>query len=443
MFLKKASLFIVIVLSASTIPLLVAYYVFLENNLQALAAGIAKVSILTLLFTILFQQVECRVREPRFRLAASSVVLALLCTLSYTLNPWGRGFVGRVFWIELYTLASILYWLALNAGVAGFIQSLPAGSYGGVSGGGTTTLAGGGLGVGSGRDLVGVPLKLRFKKTIVSKSSINGYKIAGYTVRGFIGAGGLAATLLVEDENGVLYAAKIPRSAYEALSSGATVKASVVNQWFFEEKTLVLKKITHPHITRFYKCGVEYGIPYVIVEYCENGSLRGVLEVMGKVGFREALEIGVQVADALSYMHSLGVVHGDLKPENILFDREGVLKISDILYPEVLRSYEGGGLFYTIGYASPEQVFSSYVSEYSDVWSLGVILYELLTGRKPFRVECYVEDLKSRRIDYTGIPKGIAGVIDQMLQLNPEYRPKACEARDLIIEALESIESIS
>ena len=441
-FLKRISTLIIIMLSSATMALEAVYYLP-RGELYTLSMGVLKIAFLTLLFTLMFPWVERVFRGVFEKLVASSIALVVACALSYTLNPWVDVDAGRVLWIELYTLASILYWVSINAGALA-ITPPKTGVGGGVSGRGSSMRGAPASSAGlervfSKEDVIGAPLELSFKKTSVSRTGIEGYRIAGYVVRGFIGAGGLTVALLGEDEEGSVYVAKIPRSVYEALSTGDTVKAQVVDPRVFEREASLLKRLSHPHITRFFECGVEYGVPYVIVEYCGNGSLRGVLELMGRVGVRESLVMCAQIADALSYMHSLGVVHGDLKPENILFSSEGVLKLTDIIYPRMIQGYEGGGRFFTIGYASPEQIFDGVVNEYSDVWSLGVILYEAITGKRPFRRECYAEDVRSLSIDYSGVPERVAWVIEQMLSIEPESRPRASEARDMILEALASL----
>ena len=287
---------------------------------------------------------------------------------------------------------------------------------------------------------VGKIIGLKFKPPIIHQVRIRGFRIGGYEIRGLIGRGGSAVSLLAVDEFGRSFVLKIPLDVYDSMVVGATVYPGGIRRDVFEKELALLKIVDHPHVVRVYGGGIESGVPYIVLEYCENGSLRGVLEEMGRLGLRETLLIGLQVADALQYLHSRNIIHRDLKPENILFTREGLLKISDFGIAKIVSSSMTTTRLkpYTIGYGAPEQLFMDMgpTGPYTDIWSLGVILYELATGRKPFNPANYIDEIRKAPPPLTPLPRPLRDLVGEMLEPMPRSRPAAAKIREELARIL-------
>lgn len=155
----------------------------------------------------------------------------------------------------------------------------------------------------------------------------------------------------------------------------------------FVREAEILGKLEHPNIVRRIAV-VEMGQRWhIVMEYVPGGSLREALRVSPRLPLQQVLRIVLEVADALARAHHLGIVHRDLKPENVLLAADGTPKLSDFglargLEPSITRS---GVLLGTLAYVSPEALGELAVDERADLWSLGVILFEMLSGERPFR----------------------------------------------------------
>jgi len=288
---------------------------------------------------------------------------------------------------------------------------------------------------------IGKALRLRFKGVEV-KPIKERFRVAGVEVRGVIGVGGFAATLLGVDEVGRSFVVKVPREVLESLVTGVTYRVSKNVIRVFRKELDVLKSLNHPHIVEVVDGGVSSGIPFIMIEFCENGSLRGVLESQGKLSLRDALLIGIQVADVLSYIHSMNIVHRDLKPENILFTREGILKVTDFNIVKVMGTVSPTTSRlspYTPGYAAPEQIYNNLgkIGPWTDIWALGIILHEMVTGRTPFDRWNYQESIKEPPT-LEDLPPNLSKLIQKMLSKNPAERPTAKEVRNALLNIMTS-----
>ncbi len=171
--------------------------------------------------------------------------------------------------------------------------------------------------------------------------------------------------------------------------------------------------LSHPFIVHVLDLCLDRDHPLIVEEFCEGGSLRDRLKDQGRLEPKQAVQIFVQVAEAVAHAHRNGVVHRNLKPENILFDGFGNAKVSDFGMAGIAgREERGGQQFYmgmTVAYLSPEQFQDARnVSEQSDIYSLGIILYEMLTGKLPGRrskmpSECFAD-----------IPPDLDDIFDKM-----------------------------
>ena len=158
----------------------------------------------------------------------------------------------------------------------------------------------------------------------------------------------------------------------------------------FSNELKMARKIAHRNVCRMYDLGEEKETHYITMEYVPGEDLRGMIKMMGQLGAGKSISIAKQVCEGLAEAHRLGVVHRDLKPSNIMIDKEGNARIMDF---GIARSVKGKGItgagimVGTPEYMSPEQAEVKEVDQRSDIYTLGVILYEMVTGRVPFEGE--------------------------------------------------------
>jgi len=207
-----------------------------------------------------------------------------------------------------------------------------------------------------------------------------GKTISQYRVVEKLGDGGMGIVYRAEDSN-------LHRSVAVKFLSRERMGSEEARQRFIREARAAAA-LDHPHICTIHEVGAtEQGDLYIVMACYDGGSLRGRLR-RGRLSVDEALDLAAQATGGLTHAHAAGVIHRDIKPENLLFDREGRLKIVDFGLAKVER--EGsltrtGVIQGTYAYMSPEQALGERVDLRTDVWSLGTVLYEMVTGRPPFR----------------------------------------------------------
>ena len=158
----------------------------------------------------------------------------------------------------------------------------------------------------------------------------------------------------------------------------------------FRREARSVAQLSHPHIVGVIDAGEEDGRPYIVLEYVEGETLKERIRRMGRLPIDEAIAYAIEIARALGAAHARAIVHRDIKPQNVLVDEEGSAKVTDF---GIARSLEEEGLtadgrvLGTTDYVSPEQALGHNVNGQSDIYSLGVVLYEMLTGEVPFRGE--------------------------------------------------------
>lgn len=205
----------------------------------------------------------------------------------------------------------------------------------------------------------------------------------------------------------------------------------------FEQEWRAAAALAHANIVALYDAGDHDGIAYIVSELVEGESLRDLIR-RGPVPVRKTLDLAAQIADGLSAAHAAGVVHRDLKPENIMVTRDGRAKILDFglaryqprssSAPEATMTVTQPGLVMgTVGYMSPEQVTGSPAGPQSDIFSLGIILYEMLTGKLAFERTTSVETmsaiLRDEPLDLpANVPPAIAQIVTRCLEKEPARR---------------------
>ncbi|MDQ2732859.1 MAG: protein kinase, partial [Armatimonadota bacterium] len=198
--------------------------------------------------------------------------------------------------------------------------------------------------------------------------------------------------------------------------------------------------LSHPNIVTIFKVGEDNGRHFIAMEYLEGDTLRTLLQVGGSLPLTRALEICAQVCDALDYAHQRGIVHRDVKPDNIQILPDGTAKLTDFGIARLGNEpgiTQAGQVFGTPSYMSPEQIAGKPVDQRSDVFSLGVVLYEILTSRKPFTGDSIVtityNIMNLEPAPPPGVPPHLQGIVRKAMAKSPDgrYASAADFARDL------------
>jgi len=220
----------------------------------------------------------------------------------------------------------------------------------------------------------------------VKSVSLLGQKVGTYRIEKLLGAGGMGEVYLAFDE-------KMRRNvALKILPAEYGKNDERVRR--FEVEARIISKLNHPNIVTIYDVGNADGIYYIATEFVEGKTLRDLIG--GKFKLRNVMANSVQICDALSAAHAEGIIHRDIKPENIMIRRDGYAKILDFgvaklsdAGSETMSQIGGnttkGVMIGTPSYMSPAQISGDPIDHRTDIWSCGVVLYEFLTGKNPFK----------------------------------------------------------
>ncbi|MBQ4373704.1 MAG: serine/threonine protein kinase, partial [Lachnospiraceae bacterium] len=189
---------------------------------------------------------------------------------------------------------------------------------------------------------------------------------------------------------------------YKAMdhSLGREVAIKVLKQEFVEDAGFVSKfraeaqsaaGLEHPNIVNIYDVGSEEGLYYIVMEYVEGITLKTYISKKGRLAYNELLSIAIQVGRGIEAAHNKNIIHRDIKPQNIIISKEGKVKVTDFgIARAATANTINADIMGSVHYSSPEQARNGYVTFQSDIYSLGIVMYEMCTGRVPFDGETTV-----------------------------------------------------
>jgi serine/threonine-protein kinase len=264
--------------------------------------------------------------------------------------------------------------------------------------------------------------------------------IAGrYEILDLISEGGMAEVFRARRQpEGDVVALKVLREQFAS-------DAEFVER--FEREAKAVAALAHPHMVRVYDSGRDGDVHYIAMEYVEGEDLKAHIRRVGRLGPARATEIAAQVCEALEYAHTHGVIHRDVKPQNILLTREGAVKVTDFGIARAVSSAtitQTGTVLGSVQYLSPEQARGGVVGRSSDLYSLGVVLFEMATGQLPFAGDSPIAialahvnqpPLRPRSL-VPELPEALDGIIRLALAKSPSrrYASAGQMRRDLVGE---------
>jgi eukaryotic-like serine/threonine-protein kinase len=278
-----------------------------------------------------------------------------------------------------------------------------------------------------------------------------GVRLGPYEVLAPLGAGGM----------GEVYRARDPRLgrdvAIKVLPASLSKDPDRLKR--FEQEARSAGVLNHPNVTIVYDIGQHDGAPYVVQELLEGETLRSELSG-GRFSPRKAIDYAIQIAQGLAAAHEKGIIHRDLKPENLFVTKEGRVKILDFGLAKLIEvkgsasasnlptATEPGLVMGTLGYISPEQIKNEPADARSDIFALGAVLYEMLSGQRAFRgdstaeimVTILKEDPPDLSLTNQNVSPGLERLVRHCIEKNPERRFQS--ARDLAYD-LETLTTVS
>ena len=244
-----------------------------------------------------------------------------------------------------------------------------------------------------------------------------------YEILSKVGAGGMSDVYKAKDH---------------ILSRFVAIK--VLKQEYSQDRTFVSKFRTeaqsaagleHPNIVNIYDVGSEDGMHFIVMEYVEGITLKTYIEKKGQLSFKESASIAIQVARGIEAAHNKEIIHRDIKPQNIIISTEGKVKVTDFGIARAASSNTiSSDVMGSVHYASPEQARNGFVDGRSDIYSLGIVMYEMITGRVPFDGDTTVavaiqhlqEEMTSPRVYAPNVPVSFEKIILKCTQKNADRR---------------------
>ena len=236
---------------------------------------------------------------------------------------------------------------------------------------------------------------------------------------------------------------------------GRFVAIKVLRTEFSEDRTFVAKFRTeaqsaagleHPNIVNIYDVGSEEGLYFIVMEYVEGITLKTYIEKKGQLSFKESVSIAIQVARGIEAAHNKQITHRDIKPQNIIISTEGKVKVTDFGIARAASSNTiSSDVMGSVHYSSPEQARNGFVDGRSDIYSLGIVMYEMVTGRVPFDGDTTVavaiqhlqEEITPPSTYAPNLPISLEKIILKCTQKNPDRRYQTIE--DLLADLRKSL----
>ncbi|MDO9574105.1 MAG: Stk1 family PASTA domain-containing Ser/Thr kinase, partial [Candidatus Contubernalis sp.] len=215
----------------------------------------------------------------------------------------------------------------------------------------------------------------------------------------------------------------------------------------FKREAQSAASLSHPNVVNIYDVGEEDGTYYIVMEYIDGKSLKELITEKGKIPVSTAVKIAHQICEALVHAHKNKIIHRDIKPHNILLTRDGRVKVTDFGIAKAVTAatvtYDNNVVMGSVHYFAPEQAKGGIAGEKADLYSLGIVLYEMLTGEVPFSGETPIsvalqhlqENIKSPKELNSEVPQILEEIIFKAAQKDPDMRYDSAED---MLEALDS-----
>ena len=267
--------------------------------------------------------------------------------------------------------------------------------------------------------------------------------VGRYELIGRIGEGGMAVVYKAKDRLlNRFVAVKILRPEF-------TKDAQFVDS--FRKESQAAAGLQHPNIVSVYDVGHEGNIYFIVMELIDGMPLSEYIAQKAPMDYREVVRITKQVAQALSIAHKNNIIHRDIKPHNIMMTKSGIAKLGDFGIAKAISDStltETSKIIGSVHYFSPEQARGSYVDERSDIYSLGIIMYEMLTGRVPFDGDNPVQvalmhinnDVPRPSLLVKGIPPSLEKIV---MRATDKFQSNRYKSADEMLQDLNSVEFVS
>lgn len=202
----------------------------------------------------------------------------------------------------------------------------------------------------------------------------------------------------------------------------------------FKRESQAAASLSHPNIVNVFDVGEETGVHYIVMEYVQGKTLKELIKEKSPMDFQDTIRISLQICAALKHAHNNKIVHRDIKPQNILVSDDGTIKVADFGIARAVTSstvtIAGANVIGSVHYFSPEQARGSYVDTRSDIYSLGIVIYEMLTGKVPFEGDTAIsvalkhiqENVLPINEINPNVPNSIQDIIEKAIEKDPNKR---------------------